>query len=148
MPQSLVKARRIRRVGSRASRGFPVYSAGSSRKPRKHSSSSRRVPASPQRPMTARSREGLIVRPVGLLGLQRISRSSPGSIRDRIRSVSTKSSPSGNRLISQPTASSAASYSPKQGAVTSARFGPAAKTARQIRSAAPLPQSTQSFRAG
>ena len=87
-----------------------------------------------------------MVSPVGLLGSQRKTIPTPGRMASRKPSSSRKPSASRSRYRStvQPTASSAASYSAKAGAVTSARPGRRASAARQIKSAAPLPHSTHS----
>ncbi len=121
-------------------------SSGLSSSSRKHSSTTSRASASRHRASVRSSRGRGTVRPVGLLGWQRNTRSISGATASGKPSPRAKPSSArrGNRSVPQPASSNAASYSAKAGAVTKARRGRPANAARQIRSAAPFPHSTQS----
>ena len=145
MPYSLVKALRISRF-LLSSRALAVRVSQSGRKSRKHSSTTSSAPQASHRRRMRSTRGSGVSCPVGLLGWQRNTMSTSGVMEERMESVTAKSTSACRkcRRTAQPALSSAAAYSAKVGAVTSAVRGFAAHASRKIRSAAPLPQRIDS----
>ena len=141
MPYSFVKAFRMISCGL-ASSFLAVSTSLSGKKSRKHSSTTKSAPHCSHRCSSASTSGSGVSCPVGLLGWQRNTMSVSSSTAEMNASVTAKSSHSRRkcRRTVQPAVSSAAAYSAKVGAGSSAVRGFAAHTSRKIRSAAPLPQ--------
>ena len=143
MAKLFVNALRITEFAPVFSTPFSVFCSGCSRNSLKHSSTTRRIPASSQRFQISCNSAGDTVRPVGLLGLQRKSKLISGVSCCKNASGNTNPSLSckGKYAMEQSIARSACSYSAKVGSSSSALRGCVAATIRKIRSAAPFPQT-------
>ena len=148
-----VNAFRINRRLNRPERSSSITEkrSGSSRNSTKHSSSTQTMPHSSQYSRKGKSSARSTASPVGLFGLQRNTMSgrcpaAASLFTYAVSSGTERAKPSSsfksNQEISQPPFFNACSYSRKEGAIKSARFGRLACTIRKISSAAPFPQIT------
>ena len=123
--------------------------SGSSKNSPKHSSTTRKMPRSPQKRAISSTVSRLSASPVGLLGLQKNARSGFHASASPIHSSRSKANPrssrSAHRRTLVPQTARACSYSEKEGAVTRARPGLLASASWKIRSAAPFPQIISSL---
>ena len=145
MAKVLVNARStIRRPNLPLSRrnGMQEWASGSSVNSIKHSSTTSRHPVLTHLSRISRSSSASVSFPVGLFGSHRNSMSVSGVIRSRIFSV-RENSKAGIRsyITSHPPLIRARAYSVNVGTGSSALFGRAACTRRQMISAAPLPNT-------